>query len=137
MVFLILKSLFILKGAFKYKAGDNFVDGSDKNDVKENTGDKDQCGIYALLYEATNEKEEEVILDGNTITNSEYRVAIAQIKDGSDTEDKWVEFNEAFTYFEGKVYDSSKNIKWLLFAHQVKLETHLKVRLIVHYLLTN
>ena len=63
------------KGAFKYKAGDNFVDGSDKNDVKENTGDKDQCGIYALLYEATNEKEEEVILDGNTITNSEYRVA--------------------------------------------------------------
>lgn len=54
-----------------------------------------------------------------------------------DTEDKWVEFNEAFTYFEGKVYDSSKNIKWLLFAHQVKLETHLKVRLIVHYLLTN
>ena len=85
------------KGAFKYKAGDNFVDGSDKNDVKENTGDKDQCGIYALLYEATNEKEEEVILDGNTITNSEYRVAIAQIKDGSDTEDKWVEFNEAFT----------------------------------------
>mgnify|MGYP003059041200 CR=1 FL=1 len=53
------------------------------------TGDKDQCGIYALLYEATNEKEEEVILDGNTITNSEYRVAIAQIKDGSDTEDKW------------------------------------------------
>lgn len=30
-----------------------------------------------------------------------------------------------------------KNIKWLLFAHQVKLETHLKVRLIVHYLLTN
>lgn len=99
------------KGAFKYKAGDNFVDGSDKNNVKENTGDKDQCGIYALLYEATNEKEEEVILDGNTITNSEYRVAIAQIKDGSDTEDKWVEFNEAFTYFEGKVYDSSKKYK--------------------------
>ena len=51
------------------------------------------------------------IVTGNTITNSEYRVAIAQIKDGSDTEDKWVEFNEAFTYFEGKVYDSSKKYK--------------------------
>lgn len=108
------------KGAFKYKAGDNFVDGSDKNDVKENTGDKDQCGIYALLYEATNEKEEEVILDGNTITNSEYRVAIAQIKDGSDTEDKWVEFNEAFTYFEGKVYDSSKKYKMAIVCSSSK-----------------
>lgn len=108
------------KGAFKYKAGDNFVDGSDKKDVKENTGDKDQCGIYALLYEATNEKEEEVILDGNTITNSEYRVAIAQIKDGSDTEDKWVEFNEAFTYFEGKVYDSSKKYKMAIVCSSSK-----------------
>ena len=108
------------KGAFKYKAGDNFVDGSDKNDVKENTGDKDQCGIYALLYEATNEKEEEVILDGNTITNSEYRVAIAQIKDGSDTEDKWGEFNEAFTYFEGKVYDSSKKYKMAIVCSSSK-----------------
>lgn len=82
-------------------------------------------------------KKKKLYWMGNTITNSEYRVAIAQIKDGSDTEDKWVEFNEAFTYFEGKVYDYQKNIKWLLFAHQVKLETHLKVRLIVHYLLTN
>lgn len=108
------------KGAFKYKAGDNFVDGSDKNDVKENTGDKDQCGIYALLYEATNEKEEEVILDGNTITNSEYRVAIAQIKDGSDTEDKWVEFNETFTYFAGKVYDSSKKYKMAIVCSSSK-----------------
>lgn len=73
-----------------------------------------------FIVEATNEKEEEVILDGNTITNSEYRVAIAQIKDGSDTEDKWVEFNEAFTYFEGKVYDSSKKYKMAIVCSSSK-----------------
>lgn len=49
------------KGAYKYKAGEKFIDGSNKNDVKEDTGDKDQCGIYALLYEAMDKEGNDVI----------------------------------------------------------------------------
>mgnify|MGYP000029706472 CR=1 FL=1 len=108
------------KGAYKYKAGEKFIDGSNKNDVKEDTGDKDQCGIYALLYEAMDKEGNDVILDGSTITNSEYCVAIAQIKDGSDTENKWVEFNEEFIYFDGKTYDSSKKYKMAIVCSSSK-----------------
>lgn len=65
-------------------------------------------------------KKKKKLYWGNTITNSEYRVAIAQIKDGSDTEDKWVEFNETFTYFAGKVYDSSKKYKMAIVCSSSK-----------------
>lgn len=108
------------KGAYKYKAGEKFVDGSNKEDIKEDTGDIDQCGIYALLYEATDKNGDDIILDGITIANSEYRVAIAQIQDGSDTEDQWIEFNETFTYFEGKSYDSSKKYKMAIVCSSSK-----------------
>lgn len=90
------------------------------NDATTNDDLKALIPTFQVSDKATNEKEEEVILDGNTITNSEYRVAIAQIKDGSDTEDKWVEFNEAFTYFEGKVYDSSKKYKMAIVCSSSK-----------------
>ena len=97
-----------LQGTYQinYKKGKITIDGKEYQLLENYFPTIDPDDPYKL-----NEKEEEVILDGNTITNSEYRVAIAQIKDGSDTEDKWVEFNEAFTYFEGKVYDSSKKYK--------------------------
>lgn len=108
------------KGAYKYEAGENFVDGSDKENVKENTGETDQCGIYAVLYEATDKDGQEVVLDGTSITNSEYRVALAEIKSGVDTEGKWVEFNEEFTYLEGKSYDSSKQYKMAIVCSSSK-----------------
>ena len=98
------------RGVYKYTAGDNFVNGSDKNNVQEGLDQTDECSIQAVLYEATDENGAEVILTGVDINNSPYRVAQALLEDGSPKED-WTAFDIPFTYFEGKSYDASKTYK--------------------------
>lgn len=98
------------RGVYKYTAGDNFVNGSDKNNVQEGLEQTDECSIQAVLYEATDENGAEVILTGVDINNSPYRVSQALLEDGSPKED-WTAFDIPFTYFEGKSYDASKTYK--------------------------
>ena len=98
------------RGVYKYTAGDNFVNGSDKNNVQEGLEQTDECSIQAVLYEATDENGAEVILTGVDINNSPYRVSQALLEDGSPKED-WTAFDIPFTYFEGKSYDPSKTYK--------------------------
>lgn len=98
------------KGVYKYTPGDNYVDGSDKKNVQENLDIVDECSIMAVLYEAVDAKEQEVILTGHDIASSEYRVAVAVLADGSAKED-WTPFELPFMELEGKSYDASKSYK--------------------------
>ena len=109
MAFLILKNQFF-KGVYKYTPGDNYIDGSDKNNVKDGLDIEDECSIQAVLYEAVDKDGKDVTLTGNDINSSEYRVAVAQLADGKAKSD-WTSFSIAFKEMEGKSYDSEKQYK--------------------------
>ncbi len=97
-----------LKGVYKYTPGSPFIDGSDKDNVKE-TGETDAPSINAVLYEAEDEEGKEVTLTGNDINDSKYRVAYAAL-DGTANAD-WASFEENFVYVEGQSYDVTKKYK--------------------------
>lgn len=103
------KKPILFKGVYKYTAGDNYVDGT-KSPVEENLDIKDECAIQAVLYEAVDENGKEVTLTGEDINTSQYRVALAQLEDGSEKAE-WTKFNIPFKYLEGKSYDESKEYK--------------------------
>lgn len=103
------KNPILFKGVYKYKAGDNYVDGT-KNPVEENLNIKDECAIQAVLYEAVDENGKEVILTGEDINSSQYRVALAQLEDGTEKAE-WTTFNIPFKYLEGKTYEKGKEYK--------------------------
>ena len=98
-----------MKGVYKYQAGTNFIDGSDRYNIIKDTGEIDEGSIIGVLYEATDENGNEVILNGNTIGSSEYRVAVASFYCSDQAE--WTEFNVNFEMLEGKTYDPNKTYK--------------------------
>jgi len=100
----------LFKGVYKYTQGDNYIDGSDKNNVKDGLDIEDECSIQAVLYEAVDKDGKDVTLTGNDINSSEYRVAVAQLADGKAKSD-WTSFSIAFKEMEGKSYDSEKQYK--------------------------
>lgn len=112
------KPLFF-KGVYKYIPGENYVDGSDKKNVKENLEIKDECAIQAILYEAKDEQNKEVFLTGVDIKSSNHRVAIAHLKDGSEKKE-WTSFNLPFEYLEGKSYDAAKEYKLAIICSSSK-----------------
>lgn len=107
-----------MKGVYKYQAGTNFIDGSNKDDVKENTGDEDQGSIIGVLYEATDAEGNDVTLNGHTIGSSDYHVAVATFYCSDQAE--WTEFNVNFEMVEGKTYDPSKTYKLALVCSSSK-----------------
>ena len=107
-----------MKGVYKYTAGTNYIDGSNKDDVKENTGATDQGSIIGVLYEATDEAGEEVTLTGQDINSSDYRVAVASFYCSDQAE--WAEFSVDFEMIEGKTYDPSKTYKIALVCSSSK-----------------
>ena len=108
-----------LKGVYKYKGGDNYVDGSDKNNIKDNLGIQDECAIQAVLYEAVGADAKDVILTGVDINDSDYRVAVARLEDGTDKAE-WTAFNVPFEYLEGKAYDKEKTYKLAIICSSSK-----------------
>ena len=108
-----------LKGVYKYKGGDNYVDGSDKNNIKDNLGIQDECAIQAVLYEAVGADGKDVILTGVDINDSDYRVAVARLEDGTDKAE-WTAFNVPFEYLEGKAYDKEKTYKLAIICSSSK-----------------
>lgn len=101
-------------GWYKYTAG------KINRDTAGNPLDKkDECDIYALLYEAEDEEGKEVTLIGGStkeenqkycITTSPYVVLKAQITDKSDKAE-WTYFNLPFEEMNGKTFDPSKKYK--------------------------
>lgn len=98
-----------LKGVYKYTPGEPFIDGSDKSNIEE-TDEIDSPSISAVLYEAKDAEGKEVILTGNDINTSEYRVAFAELKNPTKTTE-WTPIDEDFVYVNGKSYDATKEYK--------------------------
>ena len=73
----------LIKGVYKYKAGTNYIDGSVKP-AQEGLNIIDECSIAAVLYEAKDAAGKDVTLTGVDFNSSEYRVAEARLKDGTD-----------------------------------------------------
>lgn len=96
------------KGVYTYKAGTNYIDGSDKNNVKDELDIKDECSIQAVLYEVEKDGEgKNIPLTGVDINTSERRVAVALLQDGSEKAE-WTSFAVPFEYLEGKSYEEGK-----------------------------
>lgn len=93
-------------GWYKYTSGSELRDQN--NEVV--AGQKDKCAIYAVLYEAKDENNEEVTLTGVDINTSEYVVLKAALADGSDKAD-WTKFELDFEEMNGKQYSSEKEYK--------------------------
>ena len=102
----------------KYKAGTNYIDGSVKP-VQEGLNIIDECSIAAVLYEAKDAAGKDVTLTGVDINTSEYRVAEARLKDGTD-KDEWTTFELAFEYLPEKSYDSTKEYKLAIICSSSK-----------------
>lgn len=94
------------KGYYKYTPGETFIDGTDPKNIV--TVDKtDECAIQAVLYEA---ETDDFTLTGHDINNSDKRVAVAALSDGS-AKAAWTSFDIPFTWLEGKTYDPAKKYK--------------------------
>lgn len=94
------------KGYYKYTPGETFIDGTDVENII--TVDKtDECAIQAVLYEA---ETDDFTLTGHDINNSDKRVAVAALSDGTAKAD-WTSFDIPFTWLEGKTYDPAKKYK--------------------------
>ena len=103
------------KGVYKYTPGTNYIDGSGDETV-DGLDIEDQCSIQAVLYEISSEDE---TLTGVDINDSDKRVAVAALADGSAKAD-WTEFNIPFKYLEEKSYDPSKKYKMAIVCSSSK-----------------
>lgn len=94
------------KGYYKYTPGEKFIDGTDVENIvtKDQT---DECAIQAVLYEA---ETDDFTLTGHDINDSDKRVAVAALSDGTAKAD-WTSFDIPFTWLEGKTYDPAKKYK--------------------------
>ena len=91
-----------LKGHYKFKAGEVYsVEGQPQ------TGKKDKCDIYAVMYEAENNS---IMLNGDDVFNSDKLVLLARIKpeDIVESEDEWNEFTLYFESVKGREIDDTK-----------------------------
>lgn len=88
------------KGVYTYIPGENYIDGSDKNNIKDNLDVIDECSIQAVLYEVQkDDKGNNIPLTGVDINTSQRRVAVAALEDGSEKKE-WTSFMIPFKYLE-------------------------------------
>ncbi len=91
-----------LSGYYKYKAGSEFtVKG------KPVAGKKDQCDIYALFFETTDDVRN---LDGTNALTSDNLISVARITNQQES-DEWIHFYLPFVARPGKVIDKEKLAK--------------------------
>ena len=110
------------RGWYKYTPGAKFIDGTGATkpaEVVERPEITDECAIQAVLYEAKDAAGKDVTLTGVDINTSEYRVAEARLKDGTD-KDEWTTFELAFEYLPEKSYDSTKEYKLAIICSSSK-----------------
>lgn len=78
-----------------------------------------RVGCSFILYEAVGADGKDVILTGVDINDSDYRVAVARLEDGTDKAE-WTAFNVPFEYLEGKAYDKEKTYKLAIICSSSK-----------------
>ncbi|MEG1729427.1 MAG: PCMD domain-containing protein [Bacteroidaceae bacterium] len=87
-----------LKGYYKYTPGKNYQD-RDGRILADKT---DSLDIYAVFYRNTDERGNNIVLNGNDILTSPYIVSVARIENaGTPTE--WREFNLPFHYLDNQI----------------------------------
>ena len=90
-----------LKGYYKYKAGDVFLEGG-----VPSPGKKDKCDIYAIMYEAD---DNSFMLDGSNSLTSDKLVLLARIDPSNIVEsDEWTSFDLPFNPVQGKTINEQK-----------------------------
>lgn len=99
-----------LSGYYKYKAGETFyeLDTSAPDKMRPVSGLKDQCNIYGIFYEST---EERPILDAtDALAEDNPQVISTAVIDQADAQetDEWTYFEIPFTYRPGKSVDPEK-----------------------------
>lgn len=88
-----------LSGYYKYKAGSEFtVKGQPAPDRK------DQCDIYAIFYETTDDVR---TLDGTNALSSDNLISVAHITNQQES-DEWIHFYLPFVARPGKTIDKEK-----------------------------
>lgn len=86
----------IFSGYMNYVPGEVYKDR--QLNVVENAADS--CSIYAVLYRNKDANGNDIILDGNTVDNSPYIVAKAEVLDSrrAGTKGEWSKFEVEFDY---------------------------------------
>lgn len=89
-----------LKGHYKFKAGEVYtVDG------KAQSGIKDKCDIYAVMYKADSNAD---MLNGNDVFTSDKLVSLARIKPEDVVEsDQWTSFELPFEPVKGRTINET------------------------------
>lgn len=97
-----------LKGYYKYKSGDKYVQYTAKDGSKIKNGKvlnrKDSCSIYAVFYETADDLQ---YLDGTNIQTHPNIVSVAQLNNAKETDD-WTAFDLSFIQKNGKNIDQEK-----------------------------
>lgn len=88
-----------VSGYYKYKAGETY-----EKDGEVVAGRTDQCDIYAIFYETSDEVS---YLDGFNYLTSPNLISVARISDQRET-DEWTHFYIPFIARAGKVIDKEK-----------------------------
>lgn len=89
-----------LQGYYKFKAGDVYTEGGVP------VSGKDNCDIYAIMYEADNNS---FMLDGYNSLDSDKLVSVARLPQNMIVEsDSWTYFNIPFEGRNGKEIDETK-----------------------------
>lgn len=104
------KKPLLFNGYYKYTPGELFLDGSEKANIIEHPELTDECSIMGVLYEVADEKE---TLTGVDIGDSDKRVAVAKLADGT-AKAEYTPFSLEFNFLDGKTYDSTKLYKLAL-----------------------
>ena len=99
-----------LSGYYKYKAGETFyeLDRTADDKLRPVPGLKDQCNIYGIFYEST---EERPILDAtDALAEDNEQVISTAVVDQEDVQetDEWTYFEIPFVTREGKTVDPDK-----------------------------
>lgn len=89
-----------IKGYYKYKAGEKYIDSRSKVQADKT----DMFDIYAVMYEVTDDVP---YLDGTNIKTHANIVMMAQVEDRHET-DEWTRFSAAFKPLEGRTIDPEK-----------------------------
>ncbi|MBB2953952.1 MULTISPECIES: PCMD domain-containing protein [Sphingobacterium] len=98
-----------LKGFFKYKAGEKFVDNTKPSQLTKDTWDG-----YAILFEKSADLNKNFLTGTHAFKDSRI-VSVARIGTKEQIEtDKWTAFNVPFSFVNGKSFDPAKEYMYTI-----------------------
>lgn len=98
-----------LKGFFKYKAGEKFLNNSKTSQLTQDTWDG-----YAILFEKTADLNKNFLTGTHGFKDARI-VSVARIGSKEQIEtDKWTAFNVPFSFVDGKTFDPAKEYMYTI-----------------------